>query len=494
MRLLSKSLRSNPALNRVSVVRALFFLLAFAFIGVTIFRHFAFIGSITYNYPKGDQIIWVKNVLLPLEAGEVSLFEAATYEYNVMSHSHILQLLSMIANAKFFGLELKLDLYIGFFAVLMIFAVVFRYLRASVGHNLVGGFALAAISTILFSTGSFNLFAWTILMFQFVGIMIAVIYLYSFEKLSTGRGGKWALATLMVFLFGGPPGAAAIVASVGGGLYLSFLGRLKWKRFCLYFVFLCICIISLGVLFDGGRVHSRNSASSIFVYLFENPVVFSESLFKGLANSVIYERTQQPSDYFPYFISYHVGMGVALLGLGLAAFAAVRLFLHRQLNKPFVFFPVTMIITGAIIIVGTFRARYSGGASDVLLAPRYYTSFSILGVGLILFIALWASRVTSVWSKLASIVFCMIVCFFNFNSSNLGFKYRGAVIKSAQIKVDAMREHETRSFPEVQKLIGGPCRNELICRVVLNYLDDRNLSIYRNDPTENPSISDEVAN
>ena len=477
-----KNSESLSHFKRNGVARVLL-LFVFAFIGVIIFWHFSFIGSMRHSLPYGDQIVWVKDVLLPLEAGEISLFKAATYEYDVMSHSHILQLLSMIVNAKLFGLELKIDLYIGFFAALMTFALVFRYVTTSIGRNLVGWFALAAIATMIFSTGNGNIFFWTVLMFQFVGILIAVTYLYLFEKLTQGSVFKWALATFMVLLFGGPPGAAAIVASVGGGLYLSIIGRLKWNRFCLYVVFLGVCIIGLGALFEGGRVHSQNSVS-IFVSLFENPFVFLESLMKGLSNSVVYERASKPSDYFPYFVSYHVGMVVALVGLGLAGFAAIRLFLNRQFAKPFVLFPLTLVVMGGVIIVGTFRARYSGGASNILLAPRYYTSFSVLGVGLILLVALWASGVKSIWSKITSIVFCMIVCFFNFNSSKFTYKYRGSVAKSAQIRVDAMREYETRPFVEVQKLIGGPCRNELTCREVLNYLDGRDLSIYKNDPTE----------
>jgi len=61
------------------------------------------------DHLQGDQWQWMREVIIPYRAGDISLFDALTYEFSVLSHTHILTLGEMLLNERMFGLNLKLS-------------------------------------------------------------------------------------------------------------------------------------------------------------------------------------------------------------------------------------------------------------------------------------------------------------------------------------------------------------------------------------------------
>ena len=83
----------------------------------------------------GDQWYWVDNVLIPYERGELGLFDALTYEYASLSHSHIPTLAVFLFSYEFFGLTLAIDRVIGVLALSGLLGIVFVEANRHLGRR-----------------------------------------------------------------------------------------------------------------------------------------------------------------------------------------------------------------------------------------------------------------------------------------------------------------------------------------------------------------------
>ena len=51
---------------------------------------FFFAWGVNPDHLQGDQWRWMREVILPYREGKIGLFDALTYEFAVLSHTHIL--------------------------------------------------------------------------------------------------------------------------------------------------------------------------------------------------------------------------------------------------------------------------------------------------------------------------------------------------------------------------------------------------------------------
>lgn len=448
-------------------------------IGGSIGRFFLILLSRPELYPSGDQIIWIKEVLLPFGSKEIGFFKAISYEYSTLSHSHIPQLAWLLSNEKWFGLDLRTDMWIGFYAAFCSFAIILRFTVKSIGLNPIAWSGMAAVSTILFSTGNGSMFSWSILLFQFVGFLIALIYLYKFSDLYRQSFWKLTLATGSVLLLSGPIGTAAVVASVITGLICSVSKKISFKVWVLHSLSFCFWVFLFGVIFQGGRIHSSIGYGDFFHYIVVNPKEFILGGLNTLAQMFIHERGSKPPSYFPFMPSYLIGITLSIVMICLSAFASFETFKFSKRPVTFFMFPCLIILTGLIVIAGTLKSRLPVRGVEYLLAPRYFTSFSIAGIGMILLLVMWAIDRKNRWSSGAVISLMMIVVTFNWSSSSSTFENMQYTDRYIAVRVDAMSNWRQIGMADLQLTLGGPCRNKELCSDVLEYLEENELSVFR---------------
>ncbi|MEP6342544.1 MAG: hypothetical protein ABJ275_04445 [Maricaulaceae bacterium] len=462
-------------------IRYLYYLVSLTILAATVYRFISILLSRPVLYPSGDQLIWIKNVLIPFRNGDIGLIEAITYEYNSLSHSHIPQLAWFIFNERVFNLNLRLDMVVGFCAAIASFLVLARYLIKSFGYTYTNCLSVVAISTIIFSTGNGTMFSWSILLFQFVGVFIAFMFLYKLPTLLQSSFWKLALSSTAVLLFSGPVGIAAVFSSVVIMLLFAVSDKSRIVHTLAYFLYLTVAIILLGVLFDGGRVHSSTGVSEFLLFILETPSDFLQGGFNSLAQVFVHERGSKPTAYFAFLPSYIVGISVTLLAFGTLFYAARNWLFHSRVIQQEYTFPVALIITGLFLIGGTLKSRLPDYGVTYILAPRYFTNFSILGIGILICLNQWSASNRHGFSKILTPMLCIIVTFFNWNASAVVETSMGSVDKYINIRTEAIRNWQSVELQNVQTLIGGPCRNEQICYDDINYLQENGLSVFKNE-------------
>jgi len=461
-------------------IRYLCYLVSLTILAATVYRFISILISRPVLYPSGDQLIWIKNVLIPLKNGNIGLIEAITYEYNSLSHSHIPQLAWFIFNERVFNLNLKLDMVVGFCALIGSFLLLARYLIKSFSFTCTNCLSVVAISTIIFSTGNGSMFSWSILLFQFVGVFIGLIFLYKLPILLQSSFWKLALSSTAVLLFSGPVGVGAILSSVIIMLLFTATDKSRIAYILAYFLYLVLTILLLGVLFDGGRVHSSTGVSNFVLFILKNPYEFLQGGLNSLAQVLVHERGIKPTSYFTFLPSYIVGISVTLFAFGALFFAARDWLFNSRVTQQEYIFPVALIITGLFLIGGTLQSRLPDHGFAYILAPRYFTNFSILGIGILLCLNQWSDSNRHGLSKTITPMLCIIVTFFNWNSSTVVAKNINSTDKYIKIRTEAMQNWQNVEFEKVQSLIGGPCKNEKICYDNINYLQENGLSVFKN--------------
>ena len=478
-----------PRLVKLHCLKFGLSLLCLAVIGFTVSRYFFLLLDRPHLYPAGDQLIWIERVLIPFRDGSINFFQAVTFEYEVLSHSHIPSLGWLLLNERFFGLDLRIDMWIGFACALATIFLVFKYLFSLAKLNLTSLLSLTAISTIILSTANGASFSWSVLIFQFVGLSMAVFYMYKFQTLFFGPFWKLALFTIFILLFSGSIGTAAVISSLIFGFILALKNKSRLLPWGLHLLTVGFCIICFGWMFNGGRVHSPTGFGDFFQFIINNPNEFWRGGLNSLSQVFVHERRHEPTKYFPFMPSFMVGRIITILTLGFAIFAIQDALRKRNLPLESWLFPSLMIFTGLLIVAGALKSRLVVGGANYILAPRYFTTFSVLGIGVILFLTSWVLNNKTKLSGVFASLFFVLVIAFNWMSSSYTFGIIGYTDRYIQLRTEAMTTWRDTGLENVQTLVGGPCKDKVRCQTVLEYLEKHELSAFKTAPFSEQDIA-----
>lgn len=333
---------------------------------------------------RGDQLHWVQFVLEPYERGDMSLFEAVTFEYANLSHSHIPTLAVFLFSYEFLDLSLDLDRLIGIVALGGALGVVFHQSRVDGEGRTEEAFVVAAVAaSMLFRSSSTAVFGWSLLQFQMLYVLIGLLYLRSFVAHFDSRT-WWHAGVVMplTLLLGDSVGSAVVVASLVFLVVLRVVRRVSTQVLATYVVLFGVDLAVLGALFRGQREHVAAPWSEFLSDVVTDPLPAVEALYYGLSTSFVALRTSDEAGpllewgFAPLWFACTLG-AVAL---------AVRLGLRTGVERHH-YFPLLLAMAGGVWILGVVKARLHLAGPEALQTDRYAPYTALVGIALVLLLA-----------------------------------------------------------------------------------------------------------
>ena len=358
-------------------------------IGITAF----FVGLYVYNTIRfdrdtlsGDQWVWVSEVLIPYDHGRRSIWEAITFEYGSLSHSHIPTLAVLLANSRLLQLDLTVDAFVGVLSLVGVTVVVHRHTSRS--SPLEPWLVTGAVAALVFMSSHFRNFTWSLLQFQMFYVLVAIWYLYRFgRQVENPRPIHALLVVPATLVMGDAIGVAAVLASM---VYLGamVLGRrIQWRKAVLHLLAFPIQVAILGRLLTGERSHGEQSFGQFIALVREDPGGAVGAGIDTLAGALVGFRDLPPTPLS--FLSWDWSAWGALATLVLAAAAVVGV--RRGGLTSHDHFPLMLVLASGIWSAGVIRSRLWLAGSEAMQASRYVSYTTLLGVGLILVVAAkWA--------------------------------------------------------------------------------------------------------
>lgn len=330
---------------------------------------------------RGDQLHWVQFVLEPYERGDMSLFEAVTFEYANLSHSHIPTLAVFLFSYEFLDLSLDLDRLVGVVALAGALWVVFRQARADEDGRMPEAFVVAALAaSMLFRSSSSAVFGWSLLQFQMLYVLVGLLYLRSFvARLDSGTYWHAGLAMPLTLLLGDSVGSAVVVASLVFLVVLRVVRRVSTRIVATYVVLFGVDLVVLGALFRGQREHAGTTWPDFLSDVVTDPLPALEALYYGVSTSFVAMRTGDEAGPL-------LEWGFAPLWFGLtvgAVAVAVFLIVKNGVARPH-YFPILLAMAGGVWILGVVKARLHLAGPEALQTDRYAAYTALVGVALVL--------------------------------------------------------------------------------------------------------------
>jgi len=331
---------------------------------------------------RGDQWEWVQSVLIPYHRGDLSLFNAVTFEFEALSHSHIPTLIVFLLSYELLDLDLNPDRIIGFVALAGVLFMVFRHARRFL--RLDAALAITAVaSSIIFMSSSPVIFGWSLLQLQMLYVLVAFVYLRSFTVWYERKPIVHALIAMPAALFlGDAIGVAAIGATL---LFLgvrALQGAASKRTLLAYGALFAVELVVISSLVRGERLHQGTSNRDFADYVISEPGEVVKGLYYSLARVFVALRPAEGAspllewDQAPLWVALTIVVG---------AVAAVLVW--RTPLRAVEHFPILIILTGLIWIVGVLKGRLQGFGVDVTQTDRYAPYTTLIGVGLLLLLA-----------------------------------------------------------------------------------------------------------
>lgn len=444
-----------------------------------------FVGLYAYNTIRfdqnslrGDQWVWVKEVLIPLEQGRMSLFEALTFEYRNLSHSHIPALGAFILNARVLGLDLTVDAIVGILSLLVVLGLVLRHCLATMSRQC-ALLVTAAASSLLFMSTDFNNFVWSLLQFQMFYVLVAVTYLSLFaQKLETLPPIFSLVAIPTTLVLGDAIGAGAVLASLLYLFVLVVMGRVPARRALPSFATLAISLVVFGAVLTGERRHGSLALRDFIEVVWNDVPEAARGVYFALAGGFVGLHRDPASGLAA------IGWGSAWLWLLITAvlvsIAAVGL--ARSGIKPSHHLPIMLMLTSAIWVGGVLKSRLWLLGAEAMQAPRYAAYTSLLGLGLLLLIgSTWASL--GRLRLLAGGAIAVVVVANAIGSIAVTLDDRGAVRQDLELASIAKYVDGRRELPAIS---GLQCQRNTPCLEAAWYLADHELGPFANVPSDTP--------
>ncbi len=418
--------------------------------------------SIDSRLISGDQWVWLLNVVLPFERGELGYWEAITYEYSPFSHSHILSLILFLADFEYFGFQLDTDKYVGIAAALGSSMIVGLMLGKSTSQRLF----IVAVATVFFMPSVIlNHFSWTLLQLYNYTIFFAVMSIYLFVHGFNRRYYEIVfLNILLVSIFVGGIAIAALLAEILLLLCVSFRDRTALPKAAFFGVVLILVNYLLTFVIEGRRAHTSTSLGDFVLYVAANPV----DAFLGLCN--LFSRV---------FVSVPVSLDFSwLLGLASLAFIAALLlhFVWTGARRE-QWASVLLMMTCVIWAFATLKTRVAVLGPEYMLAPRYAIFMHIGAVGAIGYLYTIFSASDLGRKVVEYIVIAFVLVVHLPMAWVMAFEYLPYTQRYLAVREEALRNHLETRDGELDNLIRH-CRDGQ-CDGALQYLRDTKKNVYQ---------------
>lgn len=421
---------------------------------------------------RGDQWVWVRDVLVPFEQGRLSLFDAVTTEYATMSHSHIPTLSVFLANANLFGLDLTVDVIVGLLSLVAVTMIVHRHAERLGGVDpwLVTG----AASSLVFLSSSYGNFAWSLLQLQMFYVLVATLYLYRFARQVENPTPVHALVVVPATLaLGDAIGVAAVVSSLVYLVLLTAVRRVALKQAALHLLVFPVHLYVLGELLSGTRAHGEIPWRTFLDIVRDQPADILRAGSEALAGGLFGFHDEG-------LLSWDWGW------LGLAAtlilLAAAGIGLRRGRLESHDHFPLMLILASVIWSAGVLRSRFWLGGVEVMRTPRFVPYTTLLGLGVILLVAgKW--RVLRRWRYAVGATLAVVVAVNAIGSLLVSVDGDGK--RQQDLELTSLREYVEGSV-DVPILAGLQCHFTTPCLEAAWFLWDEGLGPFAGSPSNAP--------
>ncbi len=435
---------------------------------------------ISFDLPWGDHWRWIRFGLLPLQAGEISFFEYLTSEYVAFSHSHIVTLLQLWLNKTFLGLNYRLEMAVGSFALFclvlaFIFSKKYGVLRGP-KDGPAGLLILLAVTLVVL--GLHNVNSWTLVQFESVYILVAYgFFLYADAHYASlhCRAGYFVWIVALFFL-GDVPGVMAVLSVLLYMLMFDFRNHRKtllWSLLCLLVAYLVARYFLPPSLVKGASV-SRGLAYLV-THIDEGLVL----LLKAGAQSLV-DRTSLSVVFGPAWekAQYAIGMLVWIF-IG----SAFVIFCRNSALRAYRL-PLLLIILTGLTVAGLLVLRLADYGPGIGQSDRYtkVLQAGIVGSSLVFILRFCLSRgeqsSTSSLPALGIAALLAALALFNAMAQVHHWRYYPAVANIKQQSIQAILlsgqdSAERVVFPDRR------CAADF-CKPSIAYLKRHRLSVFRN--------------
>ena len=457
-----------------------------------IVNYAAYALTIAYDLPEGDHWRWLRGGLIPFLEGDKNFWQFLTLEFLPFSHSHIPTLFEVWLNYHLFGLDYRVESWLGLAGMFAVFYFLCRQYWQNPGNDVPDAAKAAVIiSFALVLLNMTNILSWTLVQFENLYLLGTIFYLALADKyFSTGQG-KTALlwATLVIFFLGDAMGNAAILSVLGFVVFFS--PRREYRLLLQIIVLLVVCTVfslifmkgvnPLDLLFNRENTPlastGNGSGPGIVSYVLANLFDFCKTILMLLS-----EATNAPGVFRFYFNAW--ALARYMVGLGVAVFMAVAILSYfyyrkRLLNTAL---PMLMILFTLASMAGIILTRFQAFGLDIASATRYVRLFEIGLVG-----ALWINSALLVkifrewqlfWLTSLTAFVCGGILVIGFSMGSYYYwRFPGSVLKNREDIAAAFRQYaEDDSFPVGD--FHARCMNHY-CRDAIAFLKDNELSLFR---------------
>jgi len=434
---------------------------------------FAYVASC--DFPVSDQWVWLRNVVLPYADNQIDFWGFITYEFETLSHSHILTLLAIYINYHLLDLNFSMNGAIGHAALLFSAYYLYRQLFAKypeMDNSSIRFLPIIAISCAFFSISNRTTFASNLLSFEQLYLALAsigaLLILNSADNIK-GYALTFFVAFFMITL-GDAMGVVAAVSLVG---VYSLSALIERKNFVKLLVVIApfVMLVTLNVLFD---IDSREHAShniSLLQFATENPASVVQSI-TNLSSRVFFNlaqfRLHLAENQLPIQLS-------ACLSLLIIAYA-YTIYVSRKLYRQS-YIPLFLLIFTGVAFIGVFSSRVPVFGAEYMHGGRYYRLFAMAGIGALYVFYLNLIEDTTVVNKSITALVCVAVIGFHVAASFHAWGAIGSTQKyQANITYQAIAysNDETNDFAEQF----SRCSKEY-CESSIAFLKDKKMSFFR---------------
>lgn len=325
--------------------------------------------------------------------------------------------LLFLADAAFFGLDMRFEIMLGLAALSLSVLLLMRHFVNTLPAHPTSKVALLGLLTLALL--GFNLNQWADLVYAltaFGGYAAVLCFVWLWLMLDTrlrSRTSRWQTAglnlalafSLMLFAAGTGPAFIASLLLVPTGVMLMERRAEKRQLVLLGWLALCSLICELVYWKTGGMVSPGPVTQSFAGVLLQEPGSVAEYLLLGFASSIV------PADAL---VKHLHGLGRALdllVGTGVICLYAVcgYLYLRMRLWRQS-YVPAFLMVFSVLLILSTLLVRLPSAGVDTSEAPRYvlYSQLGFMGCVWILYHGFdrWNPPRTRPWHKLISADVC----------------------------------------------------------------------------------------
>lgn len=337
-----------------------------------------FVVGVTFGIPLSDEWRWLKELLMPLHRGEITVGDYLLGEYAFLSHSHYLALLFLWFDFAWLDLNFSYFSYVGLLFYVLAYGAILFYLRRYLQQDLTLNVAALLILSVGYCCITSD-FPWLLVVFEYVYFFIAIVALLVLDSFLQGRSGLplLLLTLLTCLLLADTIGMAAVFMSVLVLFANALFVRAKRQAFFIVVAVIALFFVVQYLLLGKGIGISAHSRVDTLLALLRNPAdalislmsIFSQPLVDVTLLKFISGERNAPILQF----------GIGICGFILTACACYCYLKSNGLKKtqlPLIFIGYS-ILTWALIFI----SRYQDYGVSVMDEPRYVRLFTLIYVG-----------------------------------------------------------------------------------------------------------------